>query len=96
MNVKEKLKAIEELLRIEEFSTDFITGYTGTFWDVRHEGKNNIINFLMDTCCVLDSQIQHQGTTIQKLNKKIELLEKYLEIEVKEIPSETKYAKKGE
>jgi hypothetical protein len=95
MNVKEKIKAIEGILRIEE--QNYMRGggeYIGTFQSTY--SKSNIIDFLLDTCFCLETKNGNLETIVKKLNKKIELLEKYLEIEVKEIPSETKYTKKGE
>ena len=51
------------------------------------------VDFLRDWTFRQDVAVQRLESTVTKLNKKIELFEKYLEIEMKKIPSKTKYAK---
>jgi hypothetical protein len=57
------------------------------------EHYRTYVDFLRDWTFRQDVAVQRLESTVTKLNKKIELFEKYLEIEMKKIPSKTKYAK---
>jgi len=91
MNVKEKIKEIEEILGIRE--SEHYRTYKGIYTDVVSGCPISLVDFLRDWTFRQDVAVQRLESTVTKLNKKIELFEKYLEIEMKKIPSKTKYAK---